>query len=442
MNNKYHRPKWVNFLPKFILGKLDGRDALISIINNSGWLLLDKLLRTFFALFVGAYVARYLGPIQFGELAYYVAFIGIFQSIANLGLDAIVVREIVSNRNKAGTILASTMKLRLIAGVGCLISAIISYGFFNNWDRYGLLVIGIIGASLIFQVTDTIDLWLQSEGQNQKSVITKSIAYTFSNGLKIVLVLVGAPFFAFVTIICIEALINSLAMYVAFTRHPCRSSWESDEALPRKLLLESWPYIISGVSIAIYMRIDQVMIKNMLDIEALGIYAAAIPFSSAWNIIPVALSLSAAPFIAKKAIIGDKQFENSMLTLFRVLILISFGIIIFTQFTSKWLIDIFYGAVYEDAYRVLDIYILTTFPIFMGVAQNLWLVNKKLAHISLIQTVAGAIFSLTSNYFLLPIFGVLGAAISAVFSQLISAVLINAFISKKLFLMQIGIRPR
>lgn len=440
MNPKFHRPKWVSLVPQIILRKLDGRDSLISIINNSGWLLFDKLLRAFFALFVGAYVARYLGPIQFGELTYYIAFIAIFQSIANLGLDGIVVREISTNKNKARAILKSAIKLKLVAGVGCFVCAIVCYGFFNNWDGYGLSVIGVIGLSLIFQVTDTVDLWLQSESQNKKSVITKSIAYTISNGLKIALVLVGAPFFAFVVMFCVEASINSLAMYIAYTRHPCRSGCGWDKALPRKLLLESWPYIISGVSIAIYMRIDQIMIKDMLDSKALGIYAAAIPFSSVWNIIPVALSLSAAPFIAKKAIIGDKHFENSMLTLFRVLILISLSIIIFTQFASKWLIVFFYGSIYEDAHKVLDIYILTAFPIFMGVAQNVWLVNKKLAHISLIQTVAGAIFSIACNYFLLPVFGVLGAAISAVFSQLISAVLINSFVSKKLFMMQLGIR--
>jgi PST family polysaccharide transporter len=59
--------------------------------------MLDRMMRLALGLLIGAWVARYLGPAQYGELVYVLAYIAIFQAIANLGLDDIVVRKIGNN---------------------------------------------------------------------------------------------------------------------------------------------------------------------------------------------------------------------------------------------------------------------------------------------------------------------------------------------------------
>ena len=47
------------------------------------------------SLFVGIYVARYLGPERFGLLSYTLSFVLLFSSLASFGLDDILVRELV-----------------------------------------------------------------------------------------------------------------------------------------------------------------------------------------------------------------------------------------------------------------------------------------------------------------------------------------------------------
>jgi len=68
--------------------------GLHKIVGNIGWLLFDRILRMGVGFFVVAWVARYLGPEQFGLLEYSLAFIWLFSAVAMLGLDIIVVRDV------------------------------------------------------------------------------------------------------------------------------------------------------------------------------------------------------------------------------------------------------------------------------------------------------------------------------------------------------------
>ena len=62
---------------------------------NTSWLFAEKVLRVVIGLFIGVWVARYLGPEKYGLLSYAQSFVGLFTAIATLGLDGIVVRELV-----------------------------------------------------------------------------------------------------------------------------------------------------------------------------------------------------------------------------------------------------------------------------------------------------------------------------------------------------------
>jgi PST family polysaccharide transporter len=82
------QPKWLKILPTKLSQRLSGNHNLLAAINNSGWLMFDKLIRLLLGLLVSAWVARYLGPAQYGELAYVLAYLAFFQAVAVLGMDA------------------------------------------------------------------------------------------------------------------------------------------------------------------------------------------------------------------------------------------------------------------------------------------------------------------------------------------------------------------
>jgi O-antigen/teichoic acid export membrane protein len=430
-------PGWFSYLPKFLQKRLKGKVNLLVILSNSGWLFLDKLLRLGLSVVVGIWVARYLGPSLFGELAYVLAYIVFFQAIANLGLDGITVREISKNRAEANDLLGTVFVLRLIAGSFCWVSAIVVMGFINGWHDRSVLLTALVGSSLIFQSSDTIDLWFQSQSQSRRTVIAKIGAYFFSNGVKVYLVFIGAQLTAFAAVIVLEGVLAALGLAFAYKKYPCEKKWMLGKNIAFKLLRESWPFILSGVAIMIYMRIDQIMIKEMLGIEHLGIYAAVLPLATLWQVIPVALNASLAPFVARKKANSEDEYWLALQKIFKAYALIGWLVCLPTIALSHWLVPLLYGAAYQEGAYVLSIYVLTNLFINMGMAQGLWMLNERKPIMSLVNTITGAVVCVVGNYFLIPHFGILGTAAVAVLAQISSTMLTNLIFSKRIFLMQV-----
>lgn len=430
-------PNWLALLPKALQRRLHGRHNLLAILQNSGWLLLDKLLRLALGLLVGAWVARYLGPAQYGELAYVLAYIALFQAVATLGLDGIVVRDIAQNKAHANTVLGTAFALRLGVGVICWLTAVSSMAWLNGINDRSVALTALAGGSLVFQAADTVDLWFQSQSQSRRTVLAKLTAYLISNGVKVALILNSAPLVAFAAVMALDGLTAAIGLAVAYRRLPCKQRWDRAAITAQQLLSESWPFILSGISIMVYMRIDQIMIKEMLGAQQLGIYAAVLPLATLWQFIPMMLYASLAPFVARKKAESETAYWQALQKIFKAYALLGWLVCIPTVAFANLVVSILYGAQYQQGAVVLSIYVFTNLFINMGVAQGLWLLNERRAIISLANTIVGAVVAVAGNWLLIPHFGIAGVAMVAVLAQLVSAVFMNLIFSKRVFLMQI-----
>ncbi|HDX8427929.1 TPA: flippase [Aeromonas veronii] len=428
--------RWLKILPTPLSQRLSANHNLLAAINNSGWLILDKLMRLMFGLFVSAWVARYLGPEQYGELAYVLAYLAFFQAVALLGMDGIIVRDITTDKSKTGEILGTAFLLRITVGICCWFIAIAGMGWFNGWLDSSVYITAFAGASLIFQATDTIDLWFQSQSQSRRTVIAKLLAYLISNGLKVLLILNHASLIAFAVVISIEALLGSLALIYAYRKFPCQQSWILVKKRILQLIKESWPFILSGLSVMVYMRIDQIMIKEMLGDTYLGVYVAAIPLATLGYFFPSILYTSLAPYLSKIKLNSEYEYRATLSKIFLLFSAIGWVIAIPISLLSPLLINILYGAQYQDSSIVLSIYVFTNVFVCQGVALGFWVINENKGKLSLIRTFSGAVFLFLSNLFFIPKFGLIGAAFSALCAQAISTIFLNAFFAPHIFKMQ------
>ena len=99
------------------LQALSQNQGFMKYFKNTSWLFFERALRMVVGLFVGVWVARYLGPEQFGMLSYAQSLVLLFSTVATLGLDSIVVRELVRHPNKQNILLMTTFFLRLVAAI-------------------------------------------------------------------------------------------------------------------------------------------------------------------------------------------------------------------------------------------------------------------------------------------------------------------------------------
>ena len=426
-------PFWLRYTPTFIRRRLEGRTNLHSIIHNTGWLLGDKALRLGFGLLVGAWVARYLGPSQFGELSYVLAFVAFFQVISQLGLDSIAIRDMARDREASPAILGTVFRLRIITGILCWIAAIGSMALFRPGDLNALILTAVVSGSLVFQAADTVDLWFQSQTQSKRTVLAKTLTYVLNSLFKIGLILLKAPLLYFAIAGLIEFALAALALSFSYRMFPAPFKWQWELEWAKRLLKESWPYMLSGLAIIIYIRIDQIMLREMIGLHELGVFSAALPLSTTWYFIPMIISQSIGPTIAKLKNTDIEVYNKSINRLFSVMWLVTLPLSILIAILSGPIVIFFYGKEYLASAGVLAIHVFANIPVALGVVHSIWIVNERKNTLSLTKAVIGAISNIILNLLLIPKHGAIGAAYATVLSTALSGVISNSILDPIIF---------
>lgn len=414
--------------------------GLYQILANISWLFADRILRMGFGLIVGVWVARYLGVQQFGIVNYATAFVAIFNPLATLGLDVVVVRRLVADPAQQQQILGTSFWMRFVAGWLTWAIAIIGIYVLRPDDRTMIVTVTILGAASIFQSIDTIDLWFQSQVQSKYSVLAKNAAFLATASIKVGLIVIQAPLLAFVSLILLEAILGAVGLLVVYKKQGhLIKLWQWSRELARDLLRESLPLILSGLTIMIYMRIDQIMLGQMVGDKAVGIYSAATRISEVWYFVPMTVSSSVMPSIFKAKEIGEELYYQRIGNLNRGLVWLAIMVAIVMTFVAKPLILMLFGDNYLESGTILAIHIWASVFVFTGVATSGWFIAENLTYLSLYRTLSGAIVNILLNIFLIPLYGGIGAAIATVIAQAVASLITNGINPKtrKLFRLQI-----
>lgn len=428
---------WVKYLPEILKECLHGRQQLQKTVGNTGWLLFDRILRMGVGVVVSAWVARYLGPAQFGVLAYVISFLAFFQVIANLSIDGFIVRDIAQKPEETTVILGTALWLRLFFGIFSWGLAVLLMYFFHPADLQLIMLTAIIGATLLFQASDTVDLWFQSQTQSRRTVVAKLAAYMFSVCVKVTLLLIKAPLTAFAGVICLEYAACALGLALAYRRFPTHERWKACIHQAKAMLKLSWPFLASTVMMTTFARIDQIILKEMLGAHALGLYAAALPISTAWTMIPSTLVTSIAPYVAQKMKQDERLYHEILVKIFRMFAILAFVGATLTAIMSPLIIRLLYGPQYQPSALLLATHVFVNLFLFQGTAQYLWVINNNVRTVTLIGTALSAMVCVLSNLVLIKEFGLIGAPVSTLVTEFFSVVLIPCLLRRDLLYLYI-----
>ena len=388
--------------------------------TNTSWMFSEQILRIIAAFFVGVWVARYLGPEQFGIFSYVLAFVAIFGGIAKLGLDNIVVRDMVNAPEKRDVYLGTAFWLKLIGAFVTLGIVAIVVQFTSN-DVTTNLFIFIIASGLVFQSFEVIDFYFQSKVLSKFVSICKMTQLFLSSLLKIYFVLIKADLFWFVLVSLIDQITLSISLYIAYKYQRLGSFLKHfDLTVGKKLLLDSWPLILSSIAIMVYMRIDQVMIKEMLNARAVGLYSAAVKLSEVWYFVPMIITNSLFPAIVNAKKQSEELYYKRLQRLYTLMIWIAIAIVLPMVFFSDWIINCLYGSAYNEASSVLKIYVWAGVFVFLGVASSQYLIVQNYTRISFFRTFLGAIVNVILNIILIPKYEINGAAMATLVSYFVA----------------------
>ncbi len=422
------------------LSKFKSRSKLRAIIANTGWLFADRVLRMGASLVVGVWVARYLGVQQYGLFNYALAFVALFSPIFTLGLDDVVVRHLVRQSSNKEEILGTTFWLKFLGGIASVLLAVSTMFFLGEHETLKIWLVTILGIAGIFRASDTIELWFQSQVQSKYTVIAKNTAFLLNTVIKIALILTKAPLLAFALVTLAEFAMSTIGLLIVYqVKGSSLWLWRWSVATAKTLLKESLPLIFSGFAIMIFMRIDQVMLGQMIGDSEVGVYSAAVRISEIWYFIPGAIVSSVAPAIYAAKEKSESLYYQRIGQLLSLMTCISLAIALPMSFLSDKIIMVMFGSGYAEAGTILAVHIWTSLFVFMGLATSPWFIAEGLNHVSLGKTLFGAILNIILNLLLIPKYAGLGAAIATIISQAAAAFICNAFDSRtqKLFKIQV-----
>ena len=414
-------PQWLSVLPSFARKRIEGQTDLQKIIENTGWLFIDKILRMGIGVVVGVWIARYLGPDQFGSFNFALSFVALFGTFASLGLDGIVIRELVREPHRKNEILSSTFLLKLTGGCIAFLVSVLAIFILRPSESQTLWLVGIIAAGMIFQSFDVIDLWFQSKVRSKYTVIVKNIAFVVFTLVKIYLIITKAKLIAFALSVLAETILGAVGLALFYWKQKTLGDiWTPRIATARRLLFDSWPLMLSSLAIMVYVKIDQVMLGVMVGNSSVGIYSSAVKISEVWYFVPMAIISSFGPSIMLLKQQNENSYYNKLQNIFNMMALLAFIVALPISFLSNFIITNLYGASYKDASIILTIHVWAGLFVFQGVARSLWILAEGFTKISLYTTISGAVLNIVLNLFLIPRHGALGAAIATVVSYCFS----------------------
>lgn len=422
------KPDWFE---RMILSKLKqqkNHQGFIRYFKNTSWMIAEQCLRIIAGLFVGIWVARYLGPEQFGIFSYVLAFTAVFGGIAKLGLDGIIVRELVNHPEKIDTYLGTAFWLKVIGAIIVigLMAGIVPFTSNNNQTNFFIF---IITAGLVFQSFEVVDFYFQSQVRAKIVSICKVSQLALSSVIKIYLVINQKELLYFVLVAFFDTLCLALSYILAYRIINANNPFYKyfDLSIAKKLVKVSWPLIFSTIVIMIYMRTDQIMIKNMLGDYEVGIYSAAIRMSEAFYFIPMLITASIFPAILNAKKQSKEHYKQRLQSLYTIMIWMAIVIALPVTLFSDWIILLLFGEAYQEAGQILMIHIWASIFVFLGVASGKWFIAENLIFIAFLRTFFGALINIALNYIMIPVYGCIGAAVSSLFAQIFVAYLFDLF---------------
>lgn len=392
----------------------------------------EKIFTMGIAMVVSIFVARYLGPENYGILSYAISITSLFAIATHMGLSGLAVRELVNypeeNEELMGTIFGIKFLAALVAMTGFLIFLYLS----GDSSEIEFWVQLIVSGTILLKPFEVFDFWFQAKVKAKYSSIVRATASISLSVIKIGLVVLGAQLLLFAGAHLFQAILLGI-LFVFFFKKVARIpliSWNFNFSRAKELLSQGWMIMAGAIFAMVYIKIDQVMLRWLIDAEEVGVYSVAAKLSEAWYFIPSMIVASLFPKLLELRKKNEGQFKKRLQQLFDLLFGIALSLALIVTFISQPVINFLYGAEFEKAALILSIHIWAGIFIFMRAAFSKWILVEDAIVFSMITQGSGALANIVMNYILIPLYGGLGAAIATIISYAMASYFALIFYKK------------
>ena len=395
------------------------KDGFKKYFFNTGWVFVAKMVSFAVSFLTVAFVARYLGPENYGKLSYAQSFVALFSMFASLGIDQILYRDLIAHPEKEKEILGTAFLSKLVFGVLTLFLTFVSSIIINE-DPTLTWLIGIIALTFLFQPFGVISHYFHANVKAKYvSYITIVLAFLIPS-LKLLFIFLEKGILYFAALIVFESLVLGVSylLIYRYVFHKSPLQWRYSFQILKNIFSDSWPLFLVGVSGYIYGRIDQVMIQQLLDSKSVGIYDVAVRLTETWGFFPGIFIVSLFPAIVNARACDYNEYLKRLKVLSLFSLFVSAFIACLVFLVAPVLIDVLFGAQFQESAAILRIYIWSLIgAISVSLIQSYLITENKSKKI-LYLTIFGAVVNVGLNIILIPMFGIQGAAFTTLIAYI------------------------
>lgn len=396
--------------------------AVLDRLRNFGWLSAEDICRITTGFLVTLVLAKYLGPSNFGALGYLTSIIALTLPLAMFGLDTIILRQCVASPKTAGSVLASSLAIRLIGSGVAVTLALTFFMIAGGPEGTSLYLLAIAAITLVAMPLQSFNLYFKAQERVAilslpRIVILVSIAVS-----ALVLINQGYGLESFIWLKALETVAMALAAigtFVLLARN--KVVLRVKAAQLATLARQGLPLFLAAIAVTIYMRVDQIMLGNMTTAAELGNYTLAIRFSEAAFFVPMALQTAFYPALVRAKKQGNDQFRSELRQYFDVVSGSMIVLILAVGIASHTIILLALGDEYQGAIPLVWILAAALPFVGVGVARSAYLIIEGKLWVAPVATMIGAAANIVLNFLLIPEYGGMGAAIASLISYWLAA---------------------
>ena len=399
---------------------------------NFSWLVFDKFARASLNFLLFIFLARYLGPQEFGILNYLLALVFLFTSLSSLGINPVLTNILIKNKRKTNnSIISNSYILRFFSSLFGYLIFILFIIYLHGKNVYLSYSI-IIGLSIIIKSYEVLFSYFESKSLSKYIVISQTISLVIVFSLIVFFLYLEFDIKYIYYCFLVDSLITLFLINIFFFKKERNFLFNLDFRKIYKIIYKSFPVLLSIISIVIYMRIDQVMINLLLSEKDVGIYSVSVRIVEMFHFIPKIIMVSYLPIL-----LISKNYTFELIKINSLLFKLSILVIFFIFALSKYITSILFGEIYMESVLTTILLSISLIFVFFGVANEHWYISKNLQKYYALNVFIGAITNIILNYFLIPSFGISGAAYSTILTYLLIIFLFDIFNKKTRILLKL-----
>ncbi len=387
----------------------------------------DRSLRLAIGFLVNVWIVRYLGPQGLGLLGFAQSLVALTAVAAEVGLESILVRELVRRPGDSPRLLATAALMRL-AGSGVAIAlAAGSTLLLRPADSNALGLVLVLASATSFQAMDVLAYWFQSRSRFAPFLLARGAAFLLAAAAKVACLVADAGIGPLAVAIALESWLAAIALAAAYRLGG--GSWRGWAASRREALdlwRAAWPLVLNSAALVVAARIDQVLLMQLRGPGENGLYAAAQRLYEILCFVPSAVVAAAAPGLIRAHAIDLGRHRAELGRLLRHLFWVAVGFAAPISLLSGPIVRRLFGPEFSASAPILAVIVWAAPAVFLGVAQSNWfIVEGRTAGLLLRSGVAAAALLLL-DLLLIPGHGGAGAAVAVVLAQTLAHVGVNA----------------